>query len=206
MMTLLPLLLFIFTICLLAAFIALQIYLSRKPSKWPGRILPIAGFTVAVLISFSLLTYIVFPGSYDAVGDGEIALGTDDVEISIYTQEKENHILFSDARVTNLQNGAVTECPLEFSDSGKLIGGGEALNYKADIEDLADGNFTGKSITIDAMRESSHSSLPLNTLFLLLFLFIPPFILTFLHIYIRKKMRRAQYETDLEKMKIEDLS
>lgn len=108
--------------------------------------------------------------------------------------------------VTNLQNGAVTECPLEFSDSGKLIGGGEALNYKADIEDLADGNFTGKSITIDAMRESSHSSLPLNTLFLLLFLFIPPFILTFLHIYIRKKMRRAQYETDLEKMKIEDLS
>lgn len=168
MMTLLPLLLFIFTICMLAAFIALQIYLSRKPSKWPGRILPIAGFTVAVLISFSLLAYTVFPGSYDAVGDGEIAL--------------------------------------EFSDSGKLIGGGEALNYKADIEDLADGNFTGKSITIDAMRESSHSSLPLNTLFLLLFLFIPPFILTFLHIYIRKKMRRAQYETDLEKMKIEDLS
>ena len=165
MMTLLPLLLFIFTICLLAAFIALQIYLSRKPSKWPGRILPIAGFTVAVLISFSLLAYTVFPGSYDAVGDGEIALDTDDVEISIYTQEKENHILFSDARVTNLQNGAVTECPLEFSDSGKLIGGGEALNYKADIEDLADGNFTGKSITIDAMRESSHSSLPLNTLF-----------------------------------------
>lgn len=51
MMTLLPLLLFIFTICLLAAFIALQIYLSRKPSKWPGRILPIAGFTVAVLVS-----------------------------------------------------------------------------------------------------------------------------------------------------------
>ena len=143
MMTLLPLLLFIFTICLLAAFIALQIYLSRKPSKWPGRILPIAGFTVAVLISFSLLAYTVFPGSYDAVGDGEIALDTDDVEISIYTQEKENHILFSDARVTNLQNGAVTECPLEFSDSGKLIGGGEALNYKADIEDLADGNFTG---------------------------------------------------------------
>ena len=161
---------------------------------------------MAVLISFSLLAYTVFPGSYDAVGDGEIALDTDDVEISIYTQEKENHILFSDARVTNLQNGAVTECPLEFSDSGKLIGGGEALNYKADIEDLADGNFTGKSITIDAMRESSHSSLPLNTLFLLLFLFIPPFILTFLHIYIRKKMRRAQYETDLEKMKIEDLS
>ena len=62
------------------------------------------------------------------------------------------------------------------------------------------------SIKIDAMREYSHSSLPLNTLFLLLFLFIPPFILTFLHIYIRKKMRRAQYETDLEKMKIEDLS
>ena len=139
-------------------------------------------------------------------GDGEIALDTDDVEISIYTQEKEEPYPLSDARVTNLQNGAVTECPLEFSDSGKLIGGGEALNYKADIEDLRRWK----------LHRKVHNNRRYERVFPLLpspqhavssaILVIPPFILTFLHIYIRKKMRRAQYETDLEKMKIEDLS
>lgn len=46
-----------------AAAIALQIYLSRRPARFPGLILPILSFAISLIVAFGILSFRLDPAA-----------------------------------------------------------------------------------------------------------------------------------------------
>ena len=64
---------------LIVVIVYLQIWLSKKPNKWWGLILPIVSFSLSVIISFSIVTF-------NSAVTGELTLTN--CEINMSTQEE----------------------------------------------------------------------------------------------------------------------
>jgi hypothetical protein len=62
----------IFLLIFGVAVIALQIFLSRKESKWAGLILPIISFGVSLIALVGAVIFSVFTEASELVADGEI--------------------------------------------------------------------------------------------------------------------------------------
>ena len=62
----------IFTLAVCAGVILLQIFLSKKESKWPGLILPIVSFGISLMAVLAILLFTVHTGTTTNMVDGEI--------------------------------------------------------------------------------------------------------------------------------------
>ena len=59
-------------IALAAGIIVLQVFLSKKESKWAGLILPIISFCISLMVFFGVLLFTVMPGTKTTTVNGEI--------------------------------------------------------------------------------------------------------------------------------------
>lgn len=131
----------------------LEFYLAGRKNKWVGLIIPMLSlvFLIPAAIDFAdEFSHIpVWQSSY---GDETL----DDVKIyfGVIDDESGNHVVFSDLQVKDRASEEKKWYPMEFDEQGNLIGGKEAVKYKARIEDLSqtDGFFTGKSNSPKVMK------------------------------------------------------
>lgn len=188
--------------------IVLQFFLCKRRGKWPGRILPIAGFAVAVALT---LFIVITHRGYSDIENNALSMSDDLQELNIYYLDDRDGdtIAFSHLYIKDIRTGSILECPMTVSPTGALTGGTEALKYKEDIEgSLADMKDMGSISKVELAEMSEEVNFfPIYSIIMIFSLyFLPPIIYTIMYICLRRRMARMQRLEDVDKMRIEDLS
>ena len=131
----------------------LEFYLAGRKNKWIGLLIPVLSLSFLVPLSIEFIDeFSEIPVWENSYGDETL----DDVKIyfGVIDDGSGSPAAFSDLQVKDRNSGDKKWYPMEFDQQGNLIGGKEALKYKASIEDLSqtDGFFTGKSLSPKAMK------------------------------------------------------
>jgi len=115
----------------------LEFFLAGRRSKWPGLFLPVLSLALVTSLLISMISaFFPVPVWVDSTGDETL----DDVKIYFgVVYDKQGQVAaFSDLKVKDKETGEVSWLPMEFDESGALIGGREAMKYEEAILRLAE--------------------------------------------------------------------
>lgn len=110
----------------------LEFFLAGRRSKWPGLVLPVLSLALLIPLLISMASaFFPVPVWTDSIGDETL----DDAKVyfGVVYDEQERIAAFSDLKVKDKKTGKVSWLPMEFDESGALIGGGEAMQYEESI-------------------------------------------------------------------------